>query len=83
MGGSRAIRAAVVLLAVLMFGASSADAQRIKGIKYIRKSKDGLASDEISDIEFDGKRVWIATHEGLYLKEGNKWRHISRKDGLP
>ncbi|MBX7222921.1 MAG: protein kinase [Blastocatellia bacterium] len=31
----------------------------------------------------NGKVLWVTTNEGLYVREGEIWRHIRKADGLP
>ncbi|MDK1032388.1 MAG: hypothetical protein QGD94_10305, partial [Planctomycetia bacterium] len=77
------LAAALLVSAVLLPAAEVAGAQKIRGLKYIKESKNGLGSREVADIVFDGRRTWFATRKGLYLKEGSKWRRFTHIDGLP
>lgn len=43
---------------------------------------NGLPNSHVFCVLVDGDRIWAGTEEGLALKEGDKWRVFTTKDGL-
>ena len=43
----------------------------------------GLSSDQAYKVDSDGLgRIWVATDQGLMVREGNRWSALSQADGL-
>jgi ligand-binding sensor domain-containing protein len=43
---------------------------------------NGLPNSHVFCVLVDGERIWAGTEEGLVLKDGDKWKVFTTKDGL-